>query len=1625
MPVPQRLNNRYEIKQILGQGGMGIVYRAYDVVVKRDVALKTIRDLPNRAALQMFQRECEVLAAMSHPNIIEIFDIGEFEEEGKSKPYFVMALLSGLTLDKLIRTSSQRLTVERTVEIMIQTCRGLQAAHERGLVHRDMKPSNIFVMDDDSVKIIDFGVAHMIDTRASMGAKGTLLYMSPEQLQLKPPSAASDLFSLGVVCWEAFTRRRPFERSTEAEIIEAILHQAPPPASTFNPAISQALSRVVHKAMAKEPWHRYSSAREFAETLQKALRNEPIEFFDPARIQPRIERAQRAYEQNDFQFASEILTELEAEGHLETAITMLRRQIDQAMRLRTINQLLDSARTRFDHEEYPLALQKIQEVLQLDPANATGLSLKSSIEYKLTTQKIEDWFRLARQHIDNHSWGHAREAAQNVLSIKPKDTHALQLLAEVDRLEQEYVRVRREKEQLFQAALEAWQDGEVSAAVSKLEAVFDLDQKAPDTTSPDRAAAYRNLYNQVRSEHDFIKNSYAEARQHLAERKFAEALAVCSECLAKHPGHALFQALKYDIAEQQRQELSARIAGVDRQVEAETDLDRRVAILESALSACPEESHFERALRPARDKRDLVNSIVAKARYHEERGQFTEALAQWEILGTIYSQYPGLSFETERVIKRREQQSRSQAKVRLIEQIDRCLQTGDYRGALDLLGQAEREFPNDPELASLGEVARQAASRTTEAQQLLSQGRELCAQQRFEEGLQALRRAAQLDERNPLIRAALVDVLVEQARVLLDSDWRTTEGLILEALELEPGHSAARSLRTLAQDRKRDELVAQAFSQARELRASGDLESALAQAEQCLAAYPGEPRLTQLRDILTRELQESRETRRRQARRADLEELRRLEREAAAIGDVAVVRSSLARAQEVAQQYPGDPEMQSVVTDLERRLAMLSTVRKPEPPPVPAAEVRPPLPLETLPQPIPVPLVPAESPGPVSSPAPAPKPPPRPSSRLPLVLAAAGGLAAVALVVVGVLALRRTSPGPHLVAVQIQTSPSGASVLIDNQARGVSDLKLELPAGKHEVEARLEGYQPARTSFEVAPGLTAPVRLTLEPVAPSVRLITDLETGKVVLDDQPARELQEGELTVDALAVGKHTLKLVARDGEATISFDVTPAAAPSLTDPVTKNLAALVVVNLGSRARLHASFGPAPVELDGQPVGQVGPGGLELGNLAPGTHELVVGADKQRRKMVIEAGPAPTLTAFLQSDREVGGLVVLTGDSDVRVFLNGREQRRPTSRGQLRIPSLAVREYSVRVAKEGFLEEAEQRVQIRKGEEAKLEFKLRPAPMLAALAINGGPAGAQVLLDQNPVGTVQPDGSFHHAGVAPGDHAIELRLDKFQPKRLQRAFAAGQTVQLLAGDLALDRILGRLQINVTPREAQLTLSRAGEAARPITGTSLDLPEGVYAVQARAPDHADGSATVQIVAGQTQTVKLDLTRLKKAPVAPGAIPAGMEAWSGAWKQEGGWFLHRGGNFVLYQKTPTLGRFVLTAMLREGRRLKWVLNYTDAKNYDLFEIDKRSFYHTLVRNGRKTERPRVAHNLGDWQYCNLSIEVSAGSIIHRAQRGQEWLTLSQTMGDYGQGQFGFYLPGGDEVGLSNFTFTPKN
>jgi serine/threonine-protein kinase len=1666
--VPRKLAGRYEIREVLGQGGMGLVYRAYDTVIRREVALKTILDIPDPASLQLFYRECDVLASMSHPNIVEIFDIGEFEEEGKKKPYFVMPLLPGTTLETFIRNASHRLTVERTVGIISQACRGLQAAHERGLVHRDLKPSNIFVMEDDSVKIIDFGVAHITETRSTRALKGTLLYMSPEQIEMKPLSALSDIFSLSVVCYEALTGRQPFQRARPDEVVEAIRKQIPPPASEINPAVSQSIGRVVHKGMAKQPWHRFSSAREFSEVLNKALRNEPIEFFDPSRTRPRLERATKALEAGDYQFAGEILGELEAEGHIDSSISRLRQQLDTAVRRKTIAQLLEAAKARFEEQEDPLALQKLQDILEMEPDNAQALSLKSQIENRRSDKQIENWYRLARQHIDNHAYAHAREALQNVLQLRPKEGRALQLIAEVDRHEHEYNKLRQEKTQIHHAAMEAWQKGDVSSALSKLAVVLELDRRAPDASTPERGATYQSFYNEVRSEHDAMNTAYAEARKQLGERNFGKALATCEAYVAKYPNNAIFQALKYDIEEQQRQELSAFIAAIDRQAEGEADLDKRVNILKEALDQHPGETHFERALRLVKDKRDLVNSIVARALHHEAEGAFGDALNDWEILRTIYSQYPGLKFEVERLQKRREQQSRIEAKTAWVEQIDAGIRSSDYGRALDLLQRAKAEFPNDAELAELEKLANHGVQRSGDAHRLMAEGQELCAQNRPAEGIKLLREAYELDEHNTLTRAVLSNALLEQARAIAESDWQEADRLAQQAVDLNPGHPLAKTVRMLISDQKREQLVSECLSQARKLQAAGDVPGALARIEEALAAYPREPRLTQTQDTLQRELQ----AQGRQARRRDLGELRRMEQEAETLSDSKTMQAVAERARALANRYVNDEEVLSSANGLLQRLNV-PTVQGEKPSPSeekrksdrPGKVAGPPLPdagqsTMSVYSPPTMDLPSSDSPSSAAETESAPAPPlaakpavprssqvkpaqvkpsqvkPAPAKAWPAItslitglkwpklpvkfsrgqMASAGASALVLLLVLWLLGRHpRPTSAPPTVAqfsVLVHTIPAGATIRVNHEVRGVSDLQVDLSGGTYQIEAQLPGYQPKTVAFDAKAGAPNSIELTLDPALAVAQLSSDTGTGKVSFDDQPPVDLGGAQWTLNNIEPGEHKLKFDGPQGSASFSFVTEAGAVPVIKRPiVAKGVLAVVVSNLGDRLQVFASDPAAKLSWDGQTPTAMGQDGWQLTQVTSGTHELTLTQGGDQYKLDVDAGPMPSLTTFLESGKNVGTLIVVAGEDKARVFLNGQLQKETMQGGQMRISNLEPKDYAVKVSKEGFQDLPEQRVRIVKGEERKLTFNLEPIPRFASLSIQGGTPGAQVLIDQVSTGTVQPDGNLSVPKISPGDHILELRKDGFKPKRLQKRFVSGSNVAVTPAEAALEVATGEVKITITPSDAVVSLAKAGEPPIKITsGNAVNLAPGTYTLSTRVAD-LTRTSTVEVVAGRSKVFDLPLG------------PSGMSLWDdpAGWKQDNGTFIRKGGDFVLYSVSPTSGTFVFSAMLQKGRRLQWVVNYVDAQNYILFQMDDNNFYRSVMRNGQKTDEAKIPHKTEKKSFRTIQIRISPSEIIQQTKSGDSWVALDKWSGaNLSAGKFGFYIQGNDQVALSNFS-----
>lgn len=269
--MPQKFG-RYEVVNTLGQGAMGVVYKAYDPHIDRMVALKVLRAdrVTSEAFVERFVREARAIGRLSHPNIVNVFDVGE--DQGTI--YIAMEFVEGRPLSDLIREG--RLSYEKILDLALQIAEALAYAHKKGIIHRDIKPSNILVSAEGKVKLTDFGIARIEDPSVTHHTQageilGTPAYMSPEQVMGRTPDGRSDIFSFGVVLYEMTTGQRPFSGNNLAAIFQSIIQHRPAEPNKLNPEVPEDLSSLIMKCLEKDPGDRFQDAEELVEAL-KGLR---------------------------------------------------------------------------------------------------------------------------------------------------------------------------------------------------------------------------------------------------------------------------------------------------------------------------------------------------------------------------------------------------------------------------------------------------------------------------------------------------------------------------------------------------------------------------------------------------------------------------------------------------------------------------------------------------------------------------------------------------------------------------------------------------------------------------------------------------------------------------------------------------------------------------------------------------------------------------------------------------------------------------------------------------------------------------------------------------------------------------------------------------------------------------------------------------------------------------------------------------------------------------------------------------------------------------------------------------------------------------------------------------------
>jgi tetratricopeptide (TPR) repeat protein len=878
--------------------------------------------------------------------------------------------------------------------------------------------------------------------------------------------------------------------------------------------------------------------------------------------------------------------------------------------------------------------------------------------------------------------------------------------------------------------------------------------------------------------------------------------------------------------------------------------------------------------------------------------------------------------------KRSDQQTRTESKPRLVEQINSYLHSGDYSRALDLLRSTAAEFPNDEELSELEKLARDGVKRNAEAQRLITESQELFAQQKSTEAIQLLREAYELDKNNSLARAILANALVEHAHSVVETDWLEAETLTNQALKLNPAHPTAKTIRSLIVEQKKTSSVEDWIERARQLQSSGDLFAALAWVAEGLAVHPDNSKLLQIHEAIQRD----QAARRRQARRGDVEDLRRMEREIDAAADAAAKQALAERIQALAAKYWTDGEILAVANRLLQRLG----------------------------------FVPKES----STGSPQ-------SKAVPVIFHVP----------------RPSAP---------EASRNDGSVVGSNPA-AVGPVP-ESPVSPQNVPTATvppSKVPPSEVRPRKVPPSIAPVRLTLstppraatpavEPSPPAAKVTSSSSQPK-----RPTRSNPSALILVLAAAIILVAATFFFTRKHYGHSVAETPSATPAVSAPIVSVPAVSAPVSVPS-VPVPAVSAPQPTPIASLP-------------------SVAASSDIAAGKPTADSQPSDDQPPA-ESGHNLGTLVVVTGQDGASVFLNGKPQRQLTQAGKLRLPNLELKDYVVQVSKSGFQDPPQQKVRVRRGEQARLVFKLlpqpQPKPRVASLTIQGGAPGTTVLVDQILVGTIHPDGTLSVSTVNPGDHTVELRNERFKPRQFKKHFDAGGTTFLAGADAALEAVPGELKITFTPADAKVAIAK-GELLKMVSsGVPLNLAAGTYTLTARTAERFTRSSTLEVIAGQSKDLDLALA------------PGGMSKWDdpGAWKHEKDSFIRKGGDFVLYGVVPTSGTFAFSAMLTKGHVLQWVINYSDPKNYVLFQMDDNYFYRTVIRNGEKTDEIKVPDKGDKKSFRTLQIRVSQTEIVHQSKHDDSWTVLdrwTQPGVNLSLGKFGFYIPGNDQVALSSF------
>ncbi len=720
---PEKIG-RYEVSSVLGRGAMGTVYKAFDPLLHRYAAIK-VMNLDGEGDEELrsrFYREARSAAKLEHPNIISVFDLGE----DQGLPFIAMQYLEGHDLRTIIH---KRLFVpfKRKLEAVAEVCDGLDYAHRRGIVHRDIKPGNIFVTDQDEIKVLDFGLARIDSSEITRSGQvmGSPYYMSPEQVTGRIDlDGRSDIFSLGVLFYEWISYLRPFEGESPTSICYQIVSDPHPPISQVIPHCAPQLAKIIDRSLAKDPEQRFQSCADFAaalrdvmpqldefgnqlsrhlESLTAELKQCRAEFDEPAIRHladealfglpplPEAQKNELGYRFDPDDYGS-LLTR-SCQGHRQMKEIGKRRQLAQQ-----ILEGMAQAREMLDKGQLDDCQELLAKLLKGDVENEHLLELQEELKAAFRQQqlqlRLETALAVAGRALEDGDFRHCLKAAASALKIDPANAEALELQRQASEGQ------KAEKVQHYLgAALKQEKSGDFDGCLQSVSEGLQLDPE-----SSQLAEVQQRVEAAIEKQHAMAQHLEA-ARGQLGQNQFDEALASVQEALQLDPDDSQALELKQSISQAQQdhrkaEKLTAQAHAFEEQGELQDSHQAATQAVQLGLQDEQLEQLLQRVGAKLEDQRK-ISSILEQANQEIEQSNFEAALS------TI-DEALAVDPDNSEALQLKRSTSKSWRRTKLEALLARGLEhkeAGEYQQWYQLTAEALQLEPDLPEIKQMYEEA--------------------------------------------------------------------------------------------------------------------------------------------------------------------------------------------------------------------------------------------------------------------------------------------------------------------------------------------------------------------------------------------------------------------------------------------------------------------------------------------------------------------------------------------------------------------------------------------------------------------------------------------------------------------------------------------------------------------------------------------------------------------------------------------------------------------------------------------------------------------------------------------------------------------------------------------------------